>query len=189
MSLASSWWSIATKLSFYWWDNESSHDYGDGEPELIEVWDINEADLMTSEKHTSLLKADQFGSAQKEHLVAIDLDVPAVLVPSSTPGHSHLLIDVTLPWHKYSALLNALEAAGIIEPGYNEISQKRKHTDLRTPWTNKPGVQETEEQKQFHRSIVLYEKRADDRAGYKWHLPRIADVGRLTWERLTRDNS
>jgi hypothetical protein len=71
------------------------------------------------------------------HKVVLDLDVPHVVVPSSTPGHSHLYIDVDLKWEKYLKLLAALEDCGIIETGYFGVSMERRATHVRTPWTTK----------------------------------------------------
>jgi hypothetical protein len=53
------------------------------------------------------------------HTIMLDLDVPATLVPSSTPGHSHLYIDVPL------------------EDGYVSASIERGHTALRLPGVKK----------------------------------------------------
>lgn len=71
------------------------------------------------------------------HTVAIDIDVPARLVPSTTPGHSHLYIDALMPWETYRDLLRALAEAGVIEPGYLRASERRGHTTLRLPWVKK----------------------------------------------------
>lgn len=102
-------------------------DYGektDGDPATLET-----ANVYTSEI------AD--GSHAGQHTVAIDLDVPARLIPSSTPGHSHLYVDVPMTWDKYSALLAALADAGVIEPGYEASAKRRKWTSLRLPWIKK----------------------------------------------------
>lgn len=72
-----------------------------------------------------------------QHMLAIDLDVPAYLVPSSTPGHSHLYVDVRIPHHRYMALLSMLADCGVIERGYAEVSIARGHSDLRLPWVRK----------------------------------------------------
>lgn len=71
------------------------------------------------------------------HTIMLDLDVPAKLVPSSTPGHSHLYIDVTLPWWRYRRLLDALVEANVLEPGYVRASKVRGFTALRLPWIRK----------------------------------------------------
>lgn len=77
------------------------------------------------------------------HVVALDIDVPARLVPSSTPGHHHLHIDVKCSWEDYAEFLRAAEKIGIIEPGYLGASLARKGTHLRLPWIVKtPGIEE-----------------------------------------------
>ena len=69
----------------------------------------------------------------KTHTPMLDLDVPASQIPSSTPGHSHLYIDVPMPWRKYKRLLRAFYKAGLIEKGYYQASVRRRHTALRMP--------------------------------------------------------
>ena len=71
------------------------------------------------------------------HYPVIDLDVPAYLVPSSTPDHSHLFINVPLTWGDYQYLLQALAKVGIIEEGYAEASQKTGFSAVRLPWVKK----------------------------------------------------
>lgn len=71
------------------------------------------------------------------HTPILDIDVPARLIESSTPGHSHLYIDVPMPWRKYRRLLKALYKAGLIEKNYYKLSVKRKGTHLRPPWSDK----------------------------------------------------
>ena len=97
-----------------------------------EAASLDDANVVSSE-----FKPETF--LAKRHVVAIDLDVPAYLIPSSTVGHSHLYIDVPngIAWEDYSALLDALAKCGVIENGYREVSQKRGHTDLRLPWVSK----------------------------------------------------
>ncbi len=48
------------------------------------------------------------------HMVTIDVDHPALLVPSSSPGHFHLFIDTPMNWRSYRKLLKALYKAGVI---------------------------------------------------------------------------
>lgn len=66
-----------------------------------------------------------------KHAPVLDLDIPARLVPSKTPGHSHLYIDVELSWQQYAALLNSLAWAGIIEPNYASAAQAAQATFVR----------------------------------------------------------
>lgn len=89
--------------------------------------DVNDAQVISSEI------VDTFG----HHLVVLDLDIPAKLVPSSTPGHSHLFIEKPLTWFQYVNLLRALEEAGIVEPGYVAVSIERGSTRVRLPWVKK----------------------------------------------------
>jgi hypothetical protein len=71
------------------------------------------------------------------HKPVLDLDLPAKLLPSSTPGHFHLFIDKEMSWETYEQLLRALADAGLIEPGYVSASQSRGYTAVRLPWIRK----------------------------------------------------
>ena len=84
---------------------------------------------------SSRLADDLFGGPK--HAVILDLDIPAYLVPSSTPGHSHLYIDRVLLEKDYYELLDALAKAGVVEPGYVTASKRKGGTHLRLPWVKK----------------------------------------------------
>lgn len=71
------------------------------------------------------------------HAVLLDLDLPAYLVPSSTPGHSHLYIDVDVPQDDYFDLLDVLARCGVVEPGYAASSKAKGGTYLRLPWVKR----------------------------------------------------
>ena len=73
----------------------------------------------------------------KVHYPVIDLDVPVHLVPSSTPGHSHLYINVGMSFEDYTRILLALAQAGVVEEGYVEASIRRGRSDVRLPWIQK----------------------------------------------------
>lgn len=96
-----------------------------------EVAELDEADVITSAVD---------GTYGLRHKPVLDIDVPAKLVPSSTPGHYHLYLDVEMNWSRYVTLLHALSAVGIIEPGYVGVSTDRGYTAVRLPWVKKPGV-------------------------------------------------
>lgn len=81
---------------------------------------------------TSIMRHDR-----KRHVPVLDIDVPHLLVDSSTPGHSHLYIDVPMSWWRYRMLLRQLAKCGIIEKGYYKASVGRKHTSARLPWVDK----------------------------------------------------
>ena len=108
------------------WDEDSSVTYSREEREP--ATSIAEANVSTS------IRED----ADDAHALLLDLDVPAWLVPSSTPGHSHLYVDVKIPTATYFALLDALAAAGVIQHGYANSSKHRGGTALRLPWIKKP---------------------------------------------------
>lgn len=74
------------------------------------------------------------------HRPVLDIDIPIKVVPSSTPGHSHLFIDVAMTWEDYEKLLWALAAAGIVEEGYVHASVRRGHTSVRLPHVRKPDA-------------------------------------------------
>jgi len=71
------------------------------------------------------------------HAPAIDLDLPAVLVPTSTFGHSHLYLDHEMRWDHYRRLLKVMAAAGLVEPGFYESAVRRGTTLLRLPGASK----------------------------------------------------
>lgn len=71
------------------------------------------------------------------HAVLLDLDVPHWLIESSTPGHSHLYVDVQVREKDYFELLDALAKCGIIETGYARASKMKGGTFLRLPWVKK----------------------------------------------------
>lgn len=71
------------------------------------------------------------------HAPCIDLDYPAYLIESSTPGHFHLYLEKKVPWDKYKAVLRALADADLIEEGYYNASVKHGGSYLRLPGEKK----------------------------------------------------
>ncbi len=61
------------------------------------------------------------------------------LIPSSTRGHHHLILDVNLTWQGYSNLLSILEYYDIIERGYLDASMRKGYSCIRVPWVSKQG--------------------------------------------------
>ncbi len=80
--------------------------------------------------------------ASERHKVVLDLDLPAKLIPSTTPGHFHLYVDHEIEWDVYANLLDALEKAGLVEPGYVNASKDRGYTAARLPWVRKAPKEE-----------------------------------------------
>lgn len=83
-----------------------------------------------SNVYTSKLKSGN-------HAPAIDIDVPAEFIPSSTEGHGHLKFDVEMTWEDYQKLLLVMVEVGIVEKGFYEASVRRGSTFLRLPWIKK----------------------------------------------------
>jgi hypothetical protein len=59
------------------------------------------------------------------------------LIPSSTPGHHHLIIKTDVEWDKYVSLMRSLAVWGIIEPGYAKASISKGYSAIRPPWVHK----------------------------------------------------
>lgn len=77
------------------------------------------------------------------HAPVLDIDYPARLVPSSTPGHFHLYLEKEIPWGRYQLVLWALSWAGLIEPGFFRAALARKMTFARLhPTKPKPTTKE-----------------------------------------------
>lgn len=75
-----------------------------------------------------------------KHYPVLDLDIPHALFPSTTPGHTHLYLDIPLEWDDYVEVLDVLAKHGIIQKGFAEWSKKRGASFVRTPWTGKTGT-------------------------------------------------
>lgn len=71
------------------------------------------------------------------HRPVLDLDFPARLVPSTTPGHFHLYLDIDLGWDDYQWLLSVMAEVGILEKGYVGAAIERGATHVRLPWVKK----------------------------------------------------
>ena len=80
------------------------------------------------------------------HQIVIDVDHPAHLVESSTPGHHHLYVEVGdgIPQSAYFEWLRASEKIGLLEPGYVRACIARGHSDVRLPWITKADTPPSE---------------------------------------------
>jgi hypothetical protein len=107
--------------------------------------DLERANVVSSERlgfprdHIADPTAGSGFRSVPRHAVLLDIDYPAYLVESSSPGHYHLYLDPPLGvrHEDYMELLALLGRIGIIERGYAEVSIKRGHSDLRLPWVTK----------------------------------------------------
>lgn len=102
------------------------------EPELTS--DITAANIMTSEV---MDPDDPFSNMHKP---VIDIDFPVKVIESTTPGHSHLIIDKAMDWETYKLLLRTLVVVGLVEPGYLSASLERGYTAIRLPWVKKQAA-------------------------------------------------
>lgn len=98
---------------------------------------LDEAQVITSRIVGTVPEAFPFDIREERHKVVLDIDMPAKLIPSSTPGHSHLYIDHAMSDRQWRVLIEALAYAGIIEPGYANASLQRGFTAVRLPWVKK----------------------------------------------------
>lgn len=105
--------------------------YGQGED--LPIVEVDEANIMTSEVQDG---PDFLGSGPL-HAPVIDLDLPCVLLASTTPGHFHLIIDKAITWDNYLSILYAMVRAGIVEEGFLNSSKSRGYTAIRLPWVKK----------------------------------------------------
>jgi hypothetical protein len=92
-----------------------------------EICGIEDANILTSD----------VAGKPGMHKLALDIDLPARLLPTTTPGHWHLYIDHEMPWDAYVRILDALAEAGVIEKGYARASKIRGYTSVRPPWLAK----------------------------------------------------
>lgn len=105
----------------------------------------DESSTVDTEKRDPVVKADanlvSSLCVDGRHRPVLDLDVPARYVPSTTPGHDHLYIDLPagLTWEQYEAVLVALGNAGILEPGYVSAARRRHATFVRPQGVKKPA--------------------------------------------------
>lgn len=71
------------------------------------------------------------------HLPVFDIDLPAMLVPSSKPAHFHLYINHPMSWGQYLNILQALTDAGVVQQGYNMHTRRRGYATVRYPGVTK----------------------------------------------------
>lgn len=107
--------------------------------------DPHQATAVTSRMRADQVAFNPFGSPGAEfHRPVLDIDLPVKVVPSSTPGHSHVFIDAPMTWATYSRLLEALADAGLVERGYVSASQARGYTSVRLPHVKRDVPREAE---------------------------------------------
>lgn len=116
-----------------WLDNQTLYAARKLGEDYSDMYDSETADLDKACVATSLVRS----LGEPRHMLMLDIDSEAFLIPSSTPGHNHLYVDARMTTDQLETLLDALTAAGIIEPGYANASKSRGYTSLRLPWVKK----------------------------------------------------
>jgi hypothetical protein len=90
------------------------------------ITDEGQANLITSE-----LIEPKLYDGQSTHALTLDIDHPALMIQSRTPGHYHLYIDHPMPWTDYVEVLHVLGKVGILQKGYVDASINQGRTALR----------------------------------------------------------
>lgn len=99
--------------------------------------EYNVGEVTTDLAEATIVSSDMINGGGYYHQPVIDFDIPVRLVPSSTPGHSHLYIDTPTNSIAYFKLLWALVGCGYVQPGYAAAAERRRHSDVRLPWVQK----------------------------------------------------
>jgi hypothetical protein len=133
--------SIATRQ----WRHVEQWTVNSEEPEDLEkndsppLADLNEANVVTSENpyYEEINKIRGDDSYTYKHLPVFDLDCRHSYIPSTTPGHGHLFLDVSLTQEEFEKLLKVLAEVGILDHGYVNASLRRGYSAVRLPWIRK----------------------------------------------------
>lgn len=114
------------------WGNDDSGDKNSNRPSDREkASGLDDANVITS------LRTDDPLSFDDTHALVIDIDHASWLMPSTTPGHYHLYVDVSIEDQKLWPMLQAMADAGVVEQGYVSASKERGFTSVRLPWVEK----------------------------------------------------
>jgi len=122
-----------------WATTSTDPDQQTGPKDLEETTSLDEANIVSSEQVVRQFdySEGQIVEGERLHTPVLDIDVPALLVDSSTPGKHHLYFDVPMTWGHYLELLDVMAKVGILEPGYVSASRARGFTAVRLPWIRK----------------------------------------------------
>ncbi len=116
-------------------------DFGEGHYDSAQKKMVNVTDNVIYQENPPINEATGFSSETSTlpgvHKVVLDIDMEAVLIPSSRRGHYHLVIDKYMPQEKYFSFLKVMAEYGIIEKGYAEHSIRRGASWIRAPWFKK----------------------------------------------------
>lgn len=147
------WYNVAKRMGRLIWDEIEAPTYCDGLPSP--EWTDNARKLGAAQLVTSHV-------GEGKHVLALDIDLPLVALPSSTPGHWHLIIDHEMSWDAYERVLDAMADAGLLEEGLVRASKERRCTRLRTPWTFKGNQPMPVSRQYFQRAVHKLEGKTDE---------------------------
>jgi hypothetical protein len=97
------------------------------------TFDLEQANVISSQWHT-----DPWNNEDNDiHKVFLDLDCEHWYVPSSTPGHGHLYINVNMRRKDLDWLMGQLYRFGIVSSGWKGQLENRQANTFRLPWIKK----------------------------------------------------
>lgn len=99
--------------------------------------DLDYDQLYEANGLSSLLKESVYGETTKTHRPVLDIDFPVYVIPSSTEGHCHVILDKYFEHTEYMNLLEDLAEHGIIEQGFAKASSAQGASVVRLPWIKK----------------------------------------------------
>ena len=111
---------------------ESKYAGYDLAPDGPRTRDWNETTLVLSKFHDAKFN--------EIHWPVLDLDMPCHLIPSTSEGYFHLVIEHPMPWDDYAKLMRALGDAGLLEKYYVNKSIERGYSAIRRPGILKEGA-------------------------------------------------
>lgn len=127
-----------------WFSDSAMIGEGESVSNITEVDNADDANVVSSRIKEPMVTLDNLidtgylSFTPKElHTPVLDIDLPAMLVPSTTPDHYHLYIDAPMSWENYVKLLDVMAEVGILQPGYVAASKARGFTAVRLPWIKK----------------------------------------------------
>lgn len=123
---------------------------GDGRRVTTDVEEVEAVSSLLRQSDNSVTTLLLGSPPGPRHMLAIDIDVPAWLIPSSTEGHGHFYADIQCTEADLWVFLDAAARIGLVEEGYVAACKSRGMTSLRAPWVRKgeerpPGTPVAEE--------------------------------------------
>jgi hypothetical protein len=106
----------------------------------VEYSEILPEEVTNLEEANVVLSLLEGTGPEPRHAPVIDIDIPHVYVPSSTPGHGHLYLDINMSNRAFWVLMEALVNAGVVEQGYLNASRARGYASVRLPWVKKESA-------------------------------------------------